>query len=536
MKCIAPEEFVEMLEAGRLDHPSPDVARHLGECAECRDAWSSIGAADEVLPSLRPVRRRNPFRAFPAIAAALLLVMLGSVLWFGKGGRETNPGSTLSQDAEKEMSAAIERLKSDDPEVRERAENAIVELARKIGKGSLRWLRDQEKKADHPEVKSRLATVLRRLGEPQVLWTAILQGASFGAIAPAVDPRVCVFSSEDFLWGVEPRTGKVLWKTDGDYRAHALVTPDAVFAPGPKGPGVDIRALRPLTGQVLWSHGIADLWTPPPEEPSLYYQDSQIVRSGPWIYTGTRTGSLLCLDVATGKRRWATPPRAGSGVFNPTVHDGKVFAAEWNRGLLAFDVETGKLLWETKAPGIGTTSPIVVGERVIVVTHELDPSGNRGDCLAYSTADGSPLWKTSLAAQGLGGVGLIDAGSVVLVQGKTAVAGLSAETGALKWTVQANRFGYSTLARDDRGRIYFGTDAGQLLVVESASGKVLLAFDANTLPEAAEAPKVRLGDQAGTTSLGAAGSPAVLGRDVYLLWGSGFAVALRMPEFLGDSD
>ena len=187
MKCIAPEEFVGMLEAGRLDHPSPDIALHLGECAECRDAWASIGAADEVLPGLRPVRHRT-FRAGPAIAAALLLGMLGSVLWFGKGPRDPRPGSSLTlQEAEKEMRSEIERLKHDDAGVRERAEKALIDLVRRVGKDGLRWLRDQAKKAGHPEVKARLTSVVQRLCEPRVVWTANMEGASFGAIAPAVD-------------------------------------------------------------------------------------------------------------------------------------------------------------------------------------------------------------------------------------------------------------------------------------------------------------------------------------------------------------
>jgi outer membrane protein assembly factor BamB len=540
MKCIAPEEFVEMMEAGRLDHPSPEVARHLEICAECRDAWSSIGAADDVLPSLRPARRSS-FRAAPAIAAALLLLMLGSVLWLGKGDGGPSPGSTLSQDVEKEMLAAIERLKSDDASVREQAEKALVEFARKAGKGSLRWLRDQRKKAAQPEVVSRLTSVVRRLCEPQVLWTATLEDTSFGAIAPAVDARVCVFSSSKFISGVDSRTGKVLWKTDGDYRAYTTVTPGAVLAPVSKGPGVAIRALRPETGEVLWSHGIADLWTPAPENDQGYYHDSPIARSGPWVYTGSRAGSLLCLDAATGKRRWATsgPEGRPSGYFTPVVHDGKVFVSEWGRALVAFDAETGRLLWKVKNPGIGTTSPLIAGGRVFMATHVLGggkPEQERGEVMAVSPTDGRVLWTTDFGPFGQAAYGLIDAGSMLVVQGKSHLVGLSPETGAVRWSIPAPRWGYITLARDDRGRVYSSTDEGKLLVVESASGKLLLTFDPNTLPEAVAAPKMNYGDSRKTPDLGVAGCPAVLGDTVYFLSQSGFAVALRMSEFMDDPD
>src|SRR6185436_6685557 len=100
-------------------------------------------------------------------------------------------------------------------------------------------------------------------------------------------------------WALEASTGKLLWKTIGDYRARVTLDNGAVYAPVSRGPDVAVRVLRPRTGDSLWTHGFADLWKPPPDNPNGHYHDGAIVRSGHRLYTGTRTGSLLCLDAAT---------------------------------------------------------------------------------------------------------------------------------------------------------------------------------------------------------------------------------------------
>ncbi len=538
MTCIAPDKFIELLEAGRLDHPDPDVAQHLAECGDCRDAWAAIGAADEVLPSLRPLRRKVQFRALPAIAAALLLTVLGSFLWVGGGDRRPGQASAPTlQDSQKELQALIEQLKSDDATARERAEKSITDLITRIGKDGFRWLREQRQRATHPEVKARLASVLQRLLEPKVLWTQTLEGSSFAALAPSVDERLCVFSSQKSFTAVETATGKTLWRAPGDYRARSFITPEAVFVSVPKGPGVGIQALRPLSGEKLWFHGIADLWNPAPKEPFSYYHDADFALSGRWLYAGSRPGSLICLDAATGERRWATPGGAReTALACPTILGGSVFAARWNQALMTFDAETGKLRWEVKTPGIGFLAPVAMGDRIFVVTHDLGmgkPDEQHGECLAYSAARGDVLWKTDLAAFGKGGMALLRVGSTLVVQANTHLLGLSPESGALLWSIPNKRMGYSTLARDERGRVYAGGDDGALLVADASSGKRLLRFDPNTLPQAEGAPKVRYGEDR-LPDLGNCGSPGVLGRNVFFMTESGLAVALRIPEFLGE--
>jgi outer membrane protein assembly factor BamB len=542
MTCIAPEEFMELLEAGRLDHPEPNTARHLADCEACRDAWASIAASDEVLPTLRPFRRRIAFRTGSAMAASLLLLLLGSLLWIKPGAHDVRPGSSLLlQDAQKELQGLVEQLKSDDAPIRERAEKSLFALLARLGKDGLRWLRDQEKQASHPEVKSRLSAVRRRLLEPEVLWVSSIPGTSFSARAPAVNERVCLFSCSTSLWTLDAETGKLLWNTPGDGHSSAAVAAGTLYAPLARGPEVGIRAFQPTIPEPIWHHSIKDLWNPPPEHPEDYYHDAGIVLSGHWLYTGSRAGSLICLDAATGARRWATPSRgAKAALFQPTIWDGSAFVAEWNRSLLSFDAETGKLRWEAKVPGIGALAPVAVGDAVFVVTIDMraeNAGQERGACIAFSAASGKPLWKTELSAYGNGGMALIDCGGVLVVQGHTHLLGLSLKDGAILWSFPCRRFGYSTLARDDRGRVYAGSDDGFLLVVDSSRGKELLRFNLNTLPQAANAPKVSYGDDGKRPpDLGTAGCPTVVGRKVFLKSDSGLAVALRMPEFLGESE
>lgn len=92
MSCIAPDRFVELLEAGP-DSAHPGEAEHLGSCAECRDSWARLAGADQLLRAAAPVVARGnrlPLSSMIAAAAALLLAV-GLALWKSPGGDERSP-------------------------------------------------------------------------------------------------------------------------------------------------------------------------------------------------------------------------------------------------------------------------------------------------------------------------------------------------------------------------------------------------------------------------------------------------------------
>ena len=76
-------------------------------------------------------------------------------------------------------------------------------------------------------------------------------------------------------------------------------------------------------------------------------------------------GELAAIDAVTGQIRWVTRQRAPFNTATLTTGGGMVFVGDWNRYISAYDVSSGKLLWQNSL----TTSPqgfpisYTVGER-----------------------------------------------------------------------------------------------------------------------------------------------------------------------------
>jgi len=77
---------------------------------------------------------------------------------------------------------------------------------------------------------------------------------------------------------------------------------------------------------------------------------SDIVRAGNRVVAVTRAESLLCLDLASGRRVWTfngTYPTTDLYLFrSPAVVGGRVFFGGMDETVRAFDLESGRLLWE----------------------------------------------------------------------------------------------------------------------------------------------------------------------------------------------
>jgi outer membrane protein assembly factor BamB len=539
MSCLTPEDFIELLESRRLDAPSPEQARHLQQCPECRDAWASIGAADEVLPRLRPRARRT--LPWMAAAAAFLLSLPALLIWRGAG--TPSPGRE-AQEIASSLRDLIPLLKDDSPKVREKAEADLEALVRKSGRPGLLALRAEQTRASEPETQGRIARIIERLTAPKQLWRVPVGHVGMGSVAPAVGAGVAVFAIEGQFVGLDAQSGEIRWRLPGDYRARAVVAGRTVIAASPRGPDVGLQALDPATGRRYWHHGIADLWgEPKPAEQSLYNDSAPFV-SGNRIWSGSRSGRVVCVEAGSGRRIWTSPelpgrePSGKADVFDPILHGQRVYAVCWGHSLVALDAQTGATAWTVPVPGIGALAPVADGERVYVSTHEIAaPDTNRGACIALSASDGSRLWETDLKEYGRGAVGLIGVGEVLVAHGRTALVGLRKRDGAILWSVPCRRFGYATLASDARGRVYAGSDRRELIVVAPVTGKTLLRLDVRESPPTLVHQVVaeREDDRSpfdGTPHL--SGCPAVLGDTVYLLTPAGEGLALGMSPLMDE--
>ncbi|MFJ8336674.1 PQQ-binding-like beta-propeller repeat protein [Streptomyces sp. NPDC094437] len=84
-------------------------------------------------------------------------------------------------------------------------------------------------------------------------------------------------------------------------------------------------------GDQLWSRKIGDDWSWRPS-----------VADGLVFLPGEK---LTALDAETGDTRWTLPSNGRRGFHNPTVIDGVLYTSDYDRGIWAVDVSTGRRLW-----------------------------------------------------------------------------------------------------------------------------------------------------------------------------------------------
>jgi outer membrane protein assembly factor BamB len=121
------------------------------------------------------------------------------------------------------------------------------------------------------------------------------------------------------------------------------------------------RGLVHLDRRVGVSQGKSDL-------DRLVDIDGPMVLSGGTLYVVSYQGSLMSLDVATGRVNWAQDASSTAGVG---MGFGTVYVAESNGRVVAIDAGNGKLLWETAALKFRElTTPAVI--RSYVALGDLD--------------------------------------------------------------------------------------------------------------------------------------------------------------------
>ena len=69
-------------------------------------------------------------------------------------------------------------------------------------------------------------------------------------------------------------------------------------------------------------------------------------------------GEFQALDVRTGKTLWKHRRRAPSNTAALTTAGGLVFVGDWERYILAYDVESGEQLWQTRLSTMANGFPI----------------------------------------------------------------------------------------------------------------------------------------------------------------------------------
>jgi outer membrane protein assembly factor BamB len=282
-------------------------------------------------------------------------------------------------------------------------------------------------------------------------WTYSAGGTLSGSPVVA-DGVVYVGGSNEVLHAVDADTGEAKWTTQVGYiHSAAAVYGDYVYVT--TGGFAELHAVDKANGEVAWSASIG--------------------------FVG------------------ASSPRA------PAVADGKVYVSNGDKGLYAFDADTGEQRWRQELGERRLSKPAVGDERVYVATSELA-------AVAIDRATGEIAWRSGIEAGGGNGPTVTEASVIASPSAPTKVFALNKENGRKLQTFPGDNDGLtstSTAVTDER--IFVGRATNRLYAYSRSSGQELWRYQANHT---------------------IFGSPAVVGETVYVTSADGVVHAVDVTS------
>lgn len=188
-------------------------------------------------------------------------------------------------------------------------------------------------------------------------------------------------------------------------------------------------------------------------------------------------------------------------VADPVVADGIVYMTSGEKSLLALDLETGAVIWESKLGGIINESPALAGDMVYVGLIN-------GLLMGIDRATGERQW-TFRTGGPIFGAPTVKDGLVYVGNGNGIFNAVDAITGKKIWDLNVDLWISSSPAISDDGIVVFGARDGNIYFLDAKSGKSRLRFRVVS---------------------GVESSPVVVGNRVYINADDGRLYALDLDE------
>lgn len=237
---------------------------------------------------------------------------------------------------------------------------------------------------------------------------------------------------------------------------------------------------------VLWGKSVGD-------GSEGYFSRLKPVVAYDAVYSASRAGDVVALDVSTGKELWEVDlsdihdersfwdnriPALLSG--GPVAALNKIFIGSEDGKIYALDAKSGKLIWQGNIKGEIITAPAVDASIVIV-------NSTSGIMKAFNAESGEELWKVeqSVPALTLRGISspVIASGGVLIGTSKGGVTVYLLDKGQQGWTTEIGEPAGSTelerVIDVDSSPVIFGdkvyavSSLGNLAAIELKSGRVL---------------------------------------------------------------
>jgi outer membrane protein assembly factor BamB len=162
----------------------------------------------------------------------------------------------------------------------------------------------------------------------------------------------------------------------------------------------------------------------------------------------------------------------------PVIGDGKLFVADTNGVVHAFDAQTGGKIWSQVAEVGGDLRAANFGGGVSYDAGRVYATNGIGEVVALDANTGAQIWKVKPAGP-LRGAPTLAFGSVYVMSQDNQVIGLSAADGKLQWnesgaTAQTGLFGVGSPAAA-QGTVIAGFSSGELVAYRYENGRTLWA-------------------------------------------------------------
>lgn len=296
------------------------------------------------------------------------------------------------------------------------------------------------------------------------------------------------------------KTGEgILWKTKVPLPGHnsPVVWDDRVFLSGADPNKREVYCFDALSGRLLWT-GAVQSPTVPGAKPlelgeATGYAAPTVATDGRRVCAIFPTGDVACFDFS-GKRLWTTNLGTPDSAYGYTsslemyrnlllIQYDQENVEEEKSKLIALDVLSGRIVWQTKRPVPGSwSSPIVVevDGRPQVIT-----CGNPW-VIAYDPSDGKELWRAKCIAGDIVPSPIYAGGLVFAIEAYTKLVAIRpvrqaqgrgdiTETG-IAWSIEDNTPDICSPVSNGQ-LLYLLTTDGLLLCYEVSDGKKLWEKD-----------------------------------------------------------
>lgn len=379
------------------------------------------------------------------IAALLVLtVCVAAVHPLDRAAAQDATGAAAQTDFE----SIITRLGADTAAERDTAQQELIAL----GESARASLVDAAT-SETLEIRRRARALLLRLDALEdartgrdLTWAGLRGGPERSGVSGGALPA----TRPELLWSVPVHTRML---------AEGSVIPSAERVVCLDSAGV-VRSYDSVTGAQQWLHTLSG---------EAHITASAVLAANRLVVPTSK--GVVTLDAATGQQLWSVPSSYGSYAA-PAVSGRRVYASLRNVGLQAFDLSTGKSLFERKMAPKGAL--LVKNELVVIGT--LD-----GELIRIDPVTGKNVWTRDLGGSPQMGPTLVGEHTIVVFVANRELRGIDARDGTVTWTRVLPARSESECLASAAGRVCVTGDDGYVRVIDGATGEFLWRRDSGML-------------------------------------------------------